>query len=213
MLVKRAIKKIISLFIVSFIFICMFPTNVFAMDAVSTEIAIPIQIQTEPVYSITINTATEQLVVYDEQNLPVKVFSCSTGLKGNTYLGTYKTSDYYDWRALYGGVWGRYAVRFNGSELMHSVPYFKKSVDSLEYEEYNKLGTPASAGCCRLAVADAKWIYENTKSGTVVNVIYDPNIVYELTRPNILIDVNNIAIRGWDPTDTDINSPYNQIIK
>lgn len=160
-------------------------------------------------YNIMINTATEQVVIFDEQNEPVKVFTCSTGKNGNTYVGTYTTSDYYDWRCMKGGVYSRYAVRFNGSELMHSVPYYKRSSDTLEYKEYNKLGTPASAGCCRLALCDAKWIYENTKPGTVVNVINDETIEYELTHPTLTVDVNDTVKRGWDPTDTDPNSPYN----
>ena len=110
-----------------------------------------------------------------------------------------------------GGVYSRYAVRFNNHELMHSVPYYRHSPDSLEYRQFNKLGSPASAGCCRLALADAKWIYDNTVPGTTVNVIKDPNLVYPLTRPIIRIDESNILTRGWDPTDTDPMSPYNSM--
>ena len=67
-------------------------------------------------------------------------------------------------------------------------------------------------GCCRLALADAKWIYENTVPGTIVNVVKDPNLVYQLTRPIIKIDEANTATRGWDPTDTDPRSPYNALL-
>lgn len=162
------------------------------------------------VSSILINTATEQVVAFDWNNSPIIVFSCSTGAHGNTFVGTYRTSNYYEWKIMNGNCWSRYAVRFNNHELMHSVPYYRCSPDSLEYKQYNRLGTPASAGCCRLALCDAKWIYENTVPGTVVRVVKDPNIVYPLSRPNIIIDVNNPAIRGWDPTDTDPRSPYNQ---
>lgn len=111
---------------------------------------------------------------------------------------------------MIGGVYSRYAVRFHGNELMHSVPYYRHSPDSLEYNQYNRLGTPASAGCCRLALCDAKWIYENTTSGTRVDVIYDPEKIYPLTRENIIIDVNDKEKRGWDPTDTDPESPWNK---
>ena len=162
-----------------------------------------------PVSSITINTATEQVIAYDLNNQPVQVFACSTGVHGNTYVGTYKTSNYYDWHLMNGGVYSRYAVRFNNHELMHSVPYYRHSPDSLEYRQFNRLGTPASAGCCRMALADAKWIYDNTVPGTIVNVIKDPNLVYPLTRPIIKVDESNTLTRGWDPTDTDPRSPYN----
>ena len=53
-----------------------------------------------PVSSITINTATEQVIAYDLNNQPVQVFACSTGVHGNTYVGTYKTSNYYDWHLM-----------------------------------------------------------------------------------------------------------------
>ena len=162
-----------------------------------------------PISSITINTATEQVIAYDLNNVPVQVFACSTGVHGNTYVGTYRTSNYYDWHLMNGGVYSRYAVRFNNHELMHSVPYYRRSPDSLEYRQFNRLGTPASAGCCRMALADAKWIYDNTVPGTIVNVVKDPNLVYPLTRPIIKVDESNTLTRGWDPTDTDPRSPYN----
>ena len=164
-----------------------------------------------PVSSITINTATEQVIAYDLNNQPVQVFACSTGVHGNTYVGTYKTSNYYDWHLMNGGVYSRYAVRFNNHELMHSVPYYRHSPDSLEYRQFNRLGTPASAGCCRMALADAKWIYDNTVPGTIVNVVKDPNLVYPLTRPIVKVDESNTLTRGWDPTDTDPRSPYNAV--
>ena len=34
--------------------------------------------------------------------------------------------------------------------------------------QYNKLGQQASAGCIRLAVTDAKWIYDHCRLGTKV---------------------------------------------
>ncbi len=163
------------------------------------------------VSSITINTATEQVIAYDLNNTPIQVFACSTGKNGNTYSGTYRTTNYYDWHLMNGNCYSRYAIRFNQHELMHSVPYYRHSPDSLEYRQYNRLGTPASMGCCRLALADAKWIYENTVPGTIVNVVKDPNLIYPLTRPIIKIDEANAATRGWDPTDTDPRSPYNNV--
>jgi len=161
------------------------------------------------VQRITINTATEQLIAFDANGEPLKVISCSTGARGNTTVGVYRTSNYYLWRQMKGNVWSRYAIRFNGRELIHSVPYYRRTKDSLEYKQYNRLGTPASAGCCRVALCDAKWLYENTVPRTRVEVIRDDSIVYELSREIIKIDINDLEKRGWDPTDTDPNSPYN----
>lgn len=166
-------------------------------------------VSTPLVSYIVINTATEQVIAFDANNYPIQVFACSTGKRGNTTVGTYRTTDYYDWRLMMGNVWSRYAIRFNGGELMHSVPYYRHSPDSLEYKQYNKLGIPASAGCCRLALIDAKWLYDNTVPGTTVQVIHDENVLYNLTRGLIRIDENDVARRGWDPTDWDPASPYN----
>lgn len=46
------------------------------------------------------------------------------------------------------------------------------SEEDLELEEFNKLGEQASQGCVRLAVSDAKWVYDNCPTGTNVS-IYD----------------------------------------
>lgn len=171
----------------------------------------PDQTSKNPLYRIVINTATQQVAVFinnEKATMPKYVFSCSTGIYNNTFKGTYKTSDYYEWRQMLGGVYARYAVRFNGNELIHSVPYTRRSPDSLEYREFNLLGQPASLGCCRMAVSDVKWIYEHTVPGTRVDVIEDEETVYKQTYENILIDENDTEKRGWDPTDFDEDSPW-----
>ena len=132
---------------------------------------------------------------------------CSVGLDGATPTGTYTTSDKYTWRLLSGNVYGQYATRITGHILFHSVPYFTQSKSDLEYDEYNKLGQPASLGCIRLSVADAKWIYDNCPKGTTVT-IYDSDQKEPLEKPTpIHIDTND-SRRVWDPTDPDSNNPW-----
>ena len=161
-----------------------------------------------PVGSITINTATEQVIAYDRLGVPLKVFACSTGKYGNTVVGTFKTTNYYEWHLMNGNCYSRYAVRFNQHELMHSVPYYRHSPDSLEYRQYNKLGSPASMGCCRLALADAKWIYDNIPYGTTVKIYDSATLPAGVTKPSaIKIDVNS-PNRGWDPTDPNPANPW-----
>ena len=124
-------------------------------------------------YYITVNL-TDNIVTVYEQNasgaftVPKKAFVCSGGW--GTPEGTFRTTDKYTWRILFGNVYGQYATRINGHILFHSVPYFKKDKGTLEYEEYNKLGETASAGCIRLTAADAKWIYDNCPVGTTVRM-------------------------------------------
>lgn len=163
-------------------------------------------------YVININRKQNVVIIYKNDGCgrftePVKAMVCSVGACGETPTGTFKTSDKYKWRFLFGDVYGQYATRITGHILFHSVPYFEKSKDTLEYEEYNKLGTAASAGCVRLCVADAKWIYDNCPSGTIV-VIYDSDEPEPLDKPvPVNIDISDNR-RGWDPTDPDPNNPW-----
>ena len=139
----------------------------------------------------------------------IKVFICSVGLNGKTPTGTFKTSDKSSWGWLVGNVYGQYYTRITGSILFHSVPYFKKAKNQLEWEEYNKLGTSASKGCVRLTVRDAKWIYDNCKKGTSVK-IYDGNIPQGVSKPSSIKIDSSSPNKGWDPTDPDPNNPWNK---
>ena len=139
----------------------------------------------------------------------VKVFACSTGRGGRTPKGTFYTTRGAEWGLLMGGVWGQYYTMITPSILFHSVPYYSKSKDRLEWEEYNKLGSEASAGCVRLSTIDAKWIYDNCPSGMRVR-IYDGELPNGIVKPTpIKIDPNS-QFKGWDPTDPDINNPWNK---
>ena len=95
-----------------------------------------------------------------------------------------------EWHLLDGNVYGQYISRItpNDGILFHSVPYYTSGQkDSLEYDEFNKLGTTASAGCVRLSVIDAKWVYDNCGKGTVVTITEDlpsdPELVASLKMP------------------------------
>ena len=163
-------------------------------------------------YYISINRALNNVTIYaidefGEYTIPVKAMVCSTG--DVTPLGVYQTDINYEWRLLFGNVYGQYATRIVGDILFHSVPYFTQDKGDLEYEEYNKLGTKASMGCIRLAVKDAKWIFDNCPLGTTVELYDDFNNVGPLGKPEpIMIDINS-PNRGWDPTDPDPANPWN----
>ena len=140
----------------------------------------------------------------------IKVFTCSTGkTAGATPVGTFTTTKGYAWGSLFGGVYGQYSTRIVGNILFHSVPYYKKDKSTLEWEEYNKLGSPASMGCIRLAVGDVKWIFDNCPVGTTVK-IYDGNIPNGVVKPTPIRIDGTSPNRGWDPTDPDKNNPWNK---
>lgn len=161
-------------------------------------------------YQITVNLTDNIVTVYRKDSAgryttPDRAFVCSAG--GYTPEGTFRTTDKYIWRPLFGNVYGQYATRITGSILFHSVPYLKQDKSTLEYDEYNKLGTSASAGCIRLTAADAKWIYDNCSGGTVVEMYRGSRKEPLQPEQPAKIDTSD-SRKGWDPTDPDPANPW-----
>lgn len=164
-------------------------------------------------YYIKVNYGANAVTIYkkDENgyySIPVKAMVCSCGT-ATPKSGVYKTSKGYEWGTLEGGTFGRYSTRIIGGILFHSVPYTSESEDSLEYWEYDKLGTTASLGCVRLSVADTKWIFDNCEIGTQVE-FYTSSDPGPLGKPTAQKISDNVECRNWDPTDTSSNSPWNK---
>ena len=167
-------------------------------------------------YHIEVNREQNVVIVYSHgqdgaySNI-AKVFVASTGAPGSeTPLGTFAVTDRYETLYLVGNVWGHYTLRINGPIFFHSVPYFTKGVpwNNLEYLEYNKLGSGASAGCVRLATADAKWIYDNIAYGTTVKIYDSPTLPAGFVKPQATKIDETSPNRGWDPTDPDPDNPW-----
>lgn len=170
-------------------------------------------VDTRPDYVVYVNRALNCITVKQQDEdgslTPIKAMVCSCGREGSaTPEGTFRTSDYYVWRQMVDDTFGRYAVRFNKKILFHSVPYIEESPNTLEWEEYNKLGENASLGCVRLATEDAKWIYDNCKPGTKVVVYSDAEVAGELGKPTPLKIEADSPYRTWDPTDGSAANPW-----
>lgn len=162
-------------------------------------------ISAESKYTIKVNKTTNCVTIY-ENNIPVKAMICSTGLNNGTPSGIFYTQAKYEWRSLLGNTWGQYSTRITGPYLFHSVCYTARNKDSLKTDAYNQLGQAASAGCVRLTVADAKWIYDNCPIGTrviITNEQTDP-----LPKPKAMRLTANATYKTWDPTDPDNNNPW-----
>ena len=167
-------------------------------------------------YYIKINYTANVVTIYTKDadgnyTIPVKALVCSTGTATPT-SGVYKMSNKYRWHMLNGGVYGQYCTRITGHILFHSVPYATNSPDSLKYTAYDKLGTKASAGCVRLTVQDAMWIYNNCASGTYVE-FYSSSDPGPLGKPSARKISSNVDCRNWDPTDPDPRNPWNGYVE
>ena len=166
-------------------------------------------------YFIRVNYGQNVVTIYTkdsngEYTVPYKVMLCSTGTatpRSGTYTipsGTYSRGT---WGLMKGNVWAQYFTRIHGSILFHSVPYTERNKWSLEYWEYDKLGTAASAGCIRLTVENAKWIYNNCPAGTQVE-FYTSSNPGPLGKPTEQKISDDEQVRGWDPTDPDSTNPW-----
>lgn len=170
------------------------------------------KVNSDKPYYIKVNYGANVVTVYgkDENGdytIPVKAMVCSTG-RATPTSGTYTIKGRWRWLKMLGGVYAQYTTQVVGNILFHSVPYLKKGdPSSLEYWEYDKLGTRASAGCIRLTTQDAIWIYNNIASGTLVE-FYSSSDPGPLGKPSAPKISWNEECRGWDPTDPDPNNPW-----
>ena len=167
-----------------------------------------------PKYYLKVSYTSNVVAIYTkddsgEYNNLIRTMVCSTGT-ATPRGGVYKLNYKYRWLPLFGGVYGQYCSRITGNILFHSVPYLRNhQPDSLEYWEYDKLGTAASAGCVRLTVADAKWIYDNCASGCYVEFCTTLNV----SKPSAAKISSNTTCRNYDPTDPVANNPWRSYVK
>ena len=123
-----------------------------------------------------------------EYTILVREMICSTGTSKNpTPLGTTIMPKK---RARWGyfPTWdshAQYLTRIDAANAFHSVLYTEADERTLAVSSFEALGSPASHGCVRLYVSDAKWIYDNCKAGTIITVYegeYDPEYTMTLQR-------------------------------
>ncbi len=159
-------------------------------------------------YYIEVNRSCCTVTIYakDGDNgyiIPVHVFACSVGLPTSdmeTPTGYFHTLAKYRWAELMGPSYGQYCTRIVGSILFHSVAGSNTTSYNLSAGEYNKLGSPASHGCVRLNVINAKWIYDHCALGTTVHIFdsaYPGPLGYGAT-------IKIPATQNWDPTDPNV---------
>ncbi|MCD2348953.1 L,D-transpeptidase [Clostridium guangxiense] len=132
---------------------------------------------------VDINLTSQTLNMYKDNilinNNPIK---CSSGIKGNndteTPLGFFTVKDKFE--NLTSKKYNenvKYAVKFLGNYLIHSVPIDEtKKNGKIEYEEEKKakddLGKAASHGCIRISVDDAKKVYNTVSRGDLIYIHY-----------------------------------------
>ena len=152
-------------------------------------------------------------------NKPVRSMVCSTGKKPLTKLNDKASwimneiTDKSEWVMLSDNKYYHYAS-YIGEELMfQSAPYTSQNANSLVADEFNKIGTQATAKNIRLSAADAKWIYDNCDSGTMIRIVNSDNksTFYPLGVPRAMKLTENSKSLKYDPTDSVKENPYNKL--
>lgn len=152
-------------------------------------------------YIIKVNKTLNCATVYAKDGangyiIPVKSMLTSVG--DDTPIGTFYTPEKYRWRFMINDTWTQYATRITEGFLFHSITYETTSEDSLFNHGYNRLGVTRSHGCVRLNCRNAKWVYDNCKLGTEVQIYEDavkPGPFFKPYQKWIPED------QRWDPTD------------
>ena len=125
-------------------------------------------------YLINVDLTNQNIKIFEDGNL-IKQMICSTGAFGSqnteTPLGKFKIQvrgeEFFN-TSLNEGA--KYYLQFFGDYLIHSTPVDENG-NTIE-KEVEKLGSPASHGCIRVSMDDAKWLYDNIPDGGEVFIHY-----------------------------------------
>lgn len=123
-------------------------------------------------FKLTVSLKKQRVYLEDETtNKRLYTMICSSGIDNTTPTGTYAIQErgesFYNNQLSEGAnYWVSWL--YHGVYLFHSVPTDQSG--QYKVSEAQKLGKPASHGCIRLSVPDAKWLYDNIPYGSTVVV-------------------------------------------
>lgn len=173
-------------------------TTVYAYDTETRSYCIPVKAFAVSVGRNISNNSTSKGLTLNSSFTPLGTYSvCSNGVAVKYSLKPMHEPDG-------STVYARWATHVVGNVYFHAVAVGSRSHNALNYKSYNKLGSPASAGCIRMTVADAKWIYDHAGTGTEVKIVKG-----SAKTPGPLGKPSTIKIKSskvkYDPTDPAIS--------
>lgn len=138
-----------------------------------------------------------------DKKIPVKNVRTSVGNPTSlTPSGVFTIHRSSRWQPLMGPSWGQYGTHVVNGIFIHSVACTYANSYNLPAYAYDNLGNPASHGCMRVCVRDAKWIYENC-NGARINIYYGGYQSMECNKGPLGRDplVRRFGSGNFDPTD------------
>ena len=132
----------------------------------------------ETPYYIEVDLSSQIVTVYRTSDGSIaRQMLCSSGKHDWTPTGTFvmprirRKSERGEWYYFSTfDTYAKYASRIVDSILFHSLPYARDDDSTLGMSGVRDFGYPASHGCIRLLVEDAKFIAQNCLAGTTVKI-------------------------------------------
>lgn len=177
--------------------------TVYAYDSQKKSYCIPVKAFTVSVGSDISSTKTSKGLTRKSRFTPLGTYSvCSNGTATRYSVKTMVEPDK-------SRVYARWTTHVVGNIYFHAIAVSRNSHTALNYKTYNKLGSPASAGCIRMTVADAKWIYDNVKTGTRVKIVKGSKSAPGPLGKPATIRIKSSKVK-YDPTDPSISDSTKQ---
>ena len=125
-------------------------------------------------YYIEVDLTNQLITVYNTKDNSIAYqMLCSSGKNNATPTGTWylppKTlpTERGEWYLMKSyNCWVKYATKISGPYFFHSIPFTGKNNNAMNANAAREFGIPASHGCIRLRVEDARYIAENCLAGT-----------------------------------------------
>ena len=129
-------------------------------------------------YYIDVDITNQTVTVYNTKDGSVaRQMLCSTGMNDRTPTGTWymptkeRSDERTEWyHMVNAGAWVRYPTKIYYAYFFHSLTYARADESKMYQDAIDNYGVPASHGCIRLRVDDAKYIAENCLAGTRVRI-------------------------------------------
>lgn len=145
-------------------------------------------------YYIGVDLTNQIVTIYrTEDDVIVRQMLCSSGMNDSTPTGTFYLTPKgrlsergeWTWFRQY-RCWVKFATRIYQGYMFHSLPFEEKDESTMIEQSVEEFGLPASHGCMRLRVDDARFIAKECLEGTKV-VIYKNEVKEEELRELLLI--------------------------